>query len=54
MFHVVKQEFRDKFSGAMEAFTRRNGSSSGVHGNHSRNDVPSSKDVVGKKESNFF
>ncbi|KAL8486649.1 hypothetical protein ACS0TY_022901 [Phlomoides rotata] len=41
----VKQEFREKFSGAMEAFTRRNGSSSGVHGNHSRNDIPSSKDV---------
>ncbi|KAK6145932.1 hypothetical protein DH2020_019802 [Rehmannia glutinosa] len=46
---VVRQEAREKFSGAMEAFTRRNGSSVGVHGDSSRHrsseDIPSSKDV---------
>lgn len=46
----VGQELRDKFSGAVEVFTRRNGSGSGNHGDHSRHnrssdDVPSSKDV---------
>ncbi|KAL2530303.1 casein kinase I [Forsythia ovata] len=45
----VKQEVRDRFSGAVEAFARRNGSSSGIHGDHSRHrsteDAPSSKDV---------
>ncbi|KAL6974934.1 non-specific serine,threonine protein kinase [Sarracenia purpurea var. burkii] len=35
----VRQEVRDKFSGAVEAFARRNGtgSGSGLHGEHSRN-----------------
>lgn len=51
--NIVRQEVRDRFSGAMEAFTRRNGSSSGLNGDHhSRHrpseDVPSSKDVVCK------
>ncbi|KAK6161256.1 hypothetical protein DH2020_004644 [Rehmannia glutinosa] len=44
----VKQEVRDRFSGAVEAFARRKGSGAGWHGDHSRHrseDVPSSKDV---------
>ncbi|KAL6535211.1 Casein kinase 1-like protein 11 [Orobanche minor] len=46
----VRQEARDRFSGAaMEAFARRNGSSSGLHGDPSRHrssvNIPSSKDV---------
>ncbi|XAR61082.1 Non-specific serine/threonine protein kinase [Bertholletia excelsa] len=45
----VGQEIREKFSGAVEAFSRRHGSGSGRHGDHSRQrtseDVPSSKDV---------
>ncbi|XP_042516296.1 casein kinase 1-like protein 10 isoform X2 [Macadamia integrifolia] len=43
------QEIRDRFSGAVEAFARRNTSVSGLHGDHSKHknseDVPSSKDV---------
>lgn len=46
----VGQEIRDRFSGAVEAFSRRNGSGHGLHGDQSRHrssdDVPSSKDVV--------
>ncbi|KAK4492465.1 hypothetical protein RD792_003274 [Penstemon davidsonii] len=42
-------DIRDRFSGAVEAFSRRNVSASGRHGEHSRHrtseDVPSSKDV---------
>ncbi|XP_047946302.1 casein kinase 1-like protein 10 isoform X2 [Salvia hispanica] len=44
----VKHEIRDRLSGAMEAFGRRNGSSTGLHGENSRNrsdEVPPSKDV---------
>ncbi|XP_042516297.1 casein kinase 1-like protein 10 isoform X3 [Macadamia integrifolia] len=45
----VGQEIRDRFSGAVEAFARRNTSVSGLHGDHSKHknseDVPSSKDV---------
>ncbi|KAK4405895.1 Casein kinase-like protein 11 [Sesamum angolense] len=45
----VKPEVRDRFSGAVEAFARRNSSGAGLHGDHSRHrsseDVPSSKDV---------
>ncbi|XP_057783514.1 casein kinase 1-like protein 10 isoform X1 [Salvia miltiorrhiza] len=44
----VKHEIRDRLSGAMEAFGRRNGSSAGLHGDNSRNrsdEVPPSKDV---------
>ncbi|KAH7842505.1 hypothetical protein Vadar_006089 [Vaccinium darrowii] len=51
----VRQEGRDRFSGAVEAFSRRNATGSGLHGEHSRHrdhsrnrssdDVPSSKDV---------
>ncbi|RVW33403.1 Casein kinase 1-like protein 11 [Vitis vinifera] len=45
----VGQEIRDRFSGAVEAFSRRNNSGSGYHGDQSRHrgseDVPSSKDV---------
>lgn len=44
------QDIRDRFSGAVGAFSRRNASSSGRHGEHSRHktsdDIPSSKDVV--------
>lgn len=57
VLRVVRQEVRDKFPGAVEAFTRRNGAGGGLHGGeHSRHsdssrqrsseDVPSSKDVV--------
>ncbi|CAK8572108.1 unnamed protein product [Lathyrus sativus] len=42
-------EVRDRFSGAVEAFARRNVSGHGLHGDHprhrSKDDVPSSKDV---------
>ncbi|KAJ4955265.1 hypothetical protein NE237_012048 [Protea cynaroides] len=45
----VGQEIRDRFSGAVEAFARRNSPGPGLHGDHSRHksseDVPSSKDV---------
>ncbi|CAA2966858.1 casein kinase I-like [Olea europaea subsp. europaea] len=45
----VKQEVRDRFSGAVEAFARRNGSVGGLHGDNLRyklsDSVPSSKDV---------
>ncbi|CAA0818219.1 casein kinase I [Striga hermonthica] len=45
----VKQETRDRLSGAVGAFGRRNGSGSGLHGDPSRNrsfdDAPSRKDV---------
>ncbi|KAF5930495.1 hypothetical protein HYC85_031368 [Camellia sinensis] len=45
----VGQEFREKFSGAAEAFSRRLASGSGRPGDHSKQktseDVPSSKDV---------
>ncbi|CAI9761389.1 unnamed protein product [Fraxinus pennsylvanica] len=44
----VGQDIRDRFSGAVEAFSRKNNSGSGWHGEHSRHrtsDVPSSKDV---------
>lgn len=48
--HLVGQDLRDKFSGAVEAFARRNGTGHGLHSDHSRHrssdDVPSSKDVV--------
>ncbi|KAI8560869.1 hypothetical protein RHMOL_Rhmol04G0289200 [Rhododendron molle] len=53
--HKVRQEGRDRFSGAVEAFSRRNVTGSGLQGEHSRHrdhsrnrssdDVPSSKDV---------
>ncbi|KAI7980658.1 Casein kinase 1-like protein 11 [Camellia lanceoleosa] len=45
----VGQEIRDRFSGAVEAFTRRNTSGVRLHGDHSKHkasdDVPSSKEV---------
>lgn len=43
MYHVVKHEIRDRLSGAMEAFGRRNGD---PLRNRSSDEVPSSKDVV--------
>ncbi|PIN20223.1 Casein kinase (serine/threonine/tyrosine protein kinase) [Handroanthus impetiginosus] len=50
----VRQEVRDRFSGAVEAFARRNGSSAVLHGDHLRHrsseDVPSSKDVQADSE----
>lgn len=51
-FHLVKREMRDRLSGAVEAFARRKGSSSGANlrGDHLRHrssdNVPSSKDMV--------
>ncbi|KAJ0092673.1 hypothetical protein Patl1_25620 [Pistacia atlantica] len=48
------QEVRDRLSGAVEAFVRRNASGHGLHGDHSRHrsseDVPSSKDVQADSE----
>ncbi|KAM3234329.1 Casein kinase I isoform epsilon [Capsicum chinense] len=45
----VGQDIRDRFSGAVEAFSRRNASGAGRHGEHSRQksseDMTSSKDV---------
>ncbi|KAK1390658.1 Protein kinase domain-containing protein [Heracleum sosnowskyi] len=45
----ARREVRDKFSGAVEAFARRNGSPAVVHGDHPRHrsteDVPLSKQV---------
>ncbi|KAL3517713.1 hypothetical protein ACH5RR_020302 [Cinchona calisaya] len=44
----VGQDIKDRLSGAVEAFSRRNASSSGRHAEHFRHrseDVPSSKDV---------
>ncbi|KAK2984597.1 hypothetical protein RJ640_029103, partial [Escallonia rubra] len=45
----VGQDIRDRFSGAVEAFSRRNASGPGQHGEHHRHrtseDLPSSKDV---------
>ncbi|XP_009801112.1 casein kinase 1-like protein 11 [Nicotiana tabacum] len=50
----VGQDIRDKFSGAVEAFSRRNTSAAGRHGEYSRHrtseDVPSSKDVQADSE----
>lgn len=49
MLYTVGKEVRDRFSGAIEAFARRNASPR-HHGDHSRHrasdGVPSSKDVV--------
>lgn len=47
----MRQEIKDRFSGAVEAFTRRNVSGTGLQGDHLRHhrssdDVPASKDVV--------
>ncbi|MQL86356.1 hypothetical protein Taro_018893 [Colocasia esculenta] len=47
----VGQEIRDRFSGAVEAFARRNGSGSGHYGDHSKHKIPetvptSSKEAV--------
>ncbi|XP_057484771.1 casein kinase 1-like protein 10 isoform X1 [Actinidia eriantha] len=56
----VRQEIRDRFSGAVEAFSRRNGPGTGLHSDNSRHrdhsrhrssdDVPSSKDVQADSE----
>ncbi|KAJ8558163.1 hypothetical protein K7X08_004929 [Anisodus acutangulus] len=50
----VGQDIRDRFSGAVGAFARRNASGSGRHGEHSRHktsdDIPSSKDVQADSE----
>ncbi|GAB2294402.1 hypothetical protein Dimus_028610 [Dionaea muscipula] len=56
LFNLVGQEFREKFSGAVEAFARRNISLSGLHGDdnlrHKSLDDPSSssKDVLADSE----
>ncbi|XP_022740059.1 casein kinase 1-like protein 10 isoform X2 [Durio zibethinus] len=53
----VGQEIREKFSGAVEAFARRNGSGHGLHGVQSRyrssGDVPSSMDVPNSERARF-
>ncbi|XP_057964126.1 casein kinase 1-like protein 10 isoform X2 [Malania oleifera] len=45
----VGQGIRDRFSGAVEAFSRRNASGPGLYGDHSKHrsqeDIPASKDV---------
>ncbi|KAG6395234.1 hypothetical protein SASPL_145875 [Salvia splendens] len=47
----VKQEVRERLSGAVEAFSRRNGASHGDHSRHkSSDDVPSSKEVQADTE----
>lgn len=43
-FVPAKYDFRDRFSGAVEAFSRRNTTSTGRH--RTSEEVPSSKDVV--------
>lgn len=49
-FCQVGQEIRDRFSGAVEAFARKNSTGHAMHRDRSRHrssdDVPSSKDVV--------
>ncbi|XP_061352920.1 casein kinase 1-like protein 10 isoform X4 [Gastrolobium bilobum] len=49
-------DIRDRLSGAVEAFSRRNSSGHGLHTDHSKhrslNDVPSSKVVVSQPDSN--
>jgi hypothetical protein len=49
-FYPVGQEVRDRFSGGVEAFARRNSSGHALHSDQSRHrssdDAPSSKDVV--------
>ncbi|KAL2508669.1 casein kinase I [Forsythia ovata] len=50
----VRQEIQDRFSGAVEAFAKRNGSTAGLHGDplrhRSSEGVPSSKDVQNDSE----
>ncbi|XP_059297940.1 casein kinase 1-like protein 10 [Lycium ferocissimum] len=50
----VGQDIRERFSGAVEAFSRRNGSGTGRHGEHSRHktseDMTSSRDVQADSE----
>ncbi|KAJ7979848.1 putative Casein kinase [Quillaja saponaria] len=50
----VGQEIRDRFSGAVEAFARKNGSGHGLHGDFSRHRssdaLPSSKDMHSDSE----
>ncbi|XP_031097830.1 casein kinase 1-like protein 10 isoform X1 [Ipomoea triloba] len=45
----VRQESRDRFSGGVEAFARRNSSSTGLHGDHSRHRT--SEDIRSSKEA---
>ncbi|XAR58652.1 Non-specific serine/threonine protein kinase [Bertholletia excelsa] len=53
-----EQDTRERFSGAVEAFSRRQGSGSGQHGNHLKHrtseGVPSSKDVEPGSEKGKF
>ncbi|KAL4190351.1 hypothetical protein AMTRI_Chr07g24280 [Amborella trichopoda] len=42
----VGQELRERFSGAVEAFTRRNGSGSGAHGDHSKHKALESDSIA--------
>ena len=49
-FSFPGQETRDRYSGAVETYARRNAYGSGLHSDHSKtrhsDGVPSSKDVV--------
>ncbi|XP_077250752.1 casein kinase 1-like protein 10 isoform X2 [Tasmannia lanceolata] len=50
---LVGQELRDRFSGAVEAFSRRNSAGSGLHGDHSKHKIleeTSSKEVAADSE----
>lgn len=50
LFYPVGKEIRERFSGAVEAFSRRNTSGSSPRQDHLKHrsfeDAPSSKDVV--------
>ena len=49
-YNLAGQDIRDRLSGAVELFSRRNSPGHGPHTEHSRHrssdDVPSSKDAV--------
>lgn len=52
LLHPAGREIRDKFSGAVEAFSKKQGSGSSTRDKHrSYEEAPSSKDVV---NSNFL
>lgn len=47
----VGQEIRDRFSGAVEALTRRGGSGAGHHGDHSKHKA---LEDTSSKEASYF
>lgn len=54
LFYLVGQEIRDRFSGAVGAFTRRNNSSSGLHADHSKNKSPEDAAALSKEGVRSF